>query len=177
MSRGGAAGLWPAPPGRAARPGGVIPGHKQKKNIHIKIEIKLYPQTDVAISKYTILINIFLDFMIKSVKFRGRGGKRLGAGRPSTWGTKDIKTIRVPISLADQLLEIARYLNGQSNFRVFHSFEDEESPDFDCPKAMEFSYLHHCAAVLGFEKKQLQKEVDSLKAQLKSAKKQRLRAL
>lgn len=115
--------------------------------------------------------------MIKSVKRAGRGGKRLGAGRPSTWGTNDIKTIRVPTSLAGQLLEIARYLDGQQCFRTFHPFEDEESPDFDCPKAMEFSYLHYCAQVLGFEKKDLQKEVESLKAQLKSAKKQRLRAL
>ena len=40
--------------------------------------------------------------MIKSVKGLGRGGKRLGAGRPPTWRTRDFKTIRVPISLAGQ---------------------------------------------------------------------------
>ena len=57
--------------------------------------------------------------MIKSVKRVGRGGKHLGAGRPSTWFTRDFKTIRVPISLASQLLEIARYLDGQAADEVF----------------------------------------------------------
>lgn len=125
-----------------------------------------------------MLINIFLDCMIKSVKRSGRGGKRLGAGRPSTWGeTRDFKTIRVPVSLASQLIEIARYLDGQHVSRDFQSFKDEESPDWNCSKAMDFTYLHHCAYVLGLQKKDLQREVDSLKAQLKFAKKQRLRAL
>jgi len=57
--------------------------------------------------------------MIKSVKRVGRGGKRLGSGRPSTWRTRDFKTIRVPISLVGQLLEIARYLNGQVADEIF----------------------------------------------------------
>ena len=116
--------------------------------------------------------------MTKSVKRVGRGGKRLGAGRPSTWGeTRDFKTIRVPVSLASQLIEIARYLDGQYAYRDSQPFEDEESPDWDCSKAMQFSYLHHCAYVLGLEKKELQREVDSLKAQLKVFKKHRLRVL
>lgn len=116
--------------------------------------------------------------MIKSVKRSGRGGKRIGAGRPSTWGeTRDFKTIRVPSSLAGQLLEIARYLDGQQVYRDLESFEDEESSDWDCSKAMQFTYLHHCAYVLGLEKKELQREVDSLKAQLKASKKHRLRVL
>ena len=116
--------------------------------------------------------------MIKSVKQAGRGGKRIGAGRPSKWSTRDCKTIRVPVSLAPQVMEIARYLDGQDNmYRKLEPFEDEDSPDYDCAKEMEFRYLHHCAEILGWEKKQLQREVDNLKAQLKSARKQRLRAL
>ena len=116
--------------------------------------------------------------MTKSVKGIGRGGKRLGAGRRSTWGeTRDFQTIRVPILLAKQLMEIARYLDGQQVYRDAQSFEDEESPDWDCSKATQFSYLHYCAYVLGLEKKELQREVDSLKAQLKVFKKHRLRVL
>lgn len=45
-----------------------------------------------------------------------RGGKRLGAGRKSSWpsgcGREDTKLIRVPITLADELLEIARRMDG-----------------------------------------------------------------
>ncbi|MEG4048474.1 hypothetical protein QUA22_27685 [Microcoleus sp. Pol17C2] len=74
-------------------------------------------------------------------------------------------------------MEIARYLDGQQYFRAFHSFEDEDSSDFDGAKASEFSYLHYCAEKLGLEKKQLQYEVESLKAQLKSLKKQRFKVL
>lgn len=116
--------------------------------------------------------------MIKSVNPRGRGGKRIGAGRPSKWSTRDFKTIRVPVCLAPQLMEIARYLDGQDNmYRKLEPFEDEDSPHYDCDKEMEFRWLHCCAERLGWEKKQLQQEVESLKAQLKSAKKQRFRAL
>lgn len=116
--------------------------------------------------------------MIKSVNPRGRGGKRIGAGRPSKWSTGDFKTIRVPVCLAPQLMEIARYLDGQPNdYRKLEPFEDEDSPDYDCAKEMEFRYLHCCAERLGWEKKQLQYEIESLKAQLKSLKKQRLKVL
>lgn len=114
--------------------------------------------------------------MIKSVKRAGRGGKRLGAGRPSKWSTRDFKTIRVPVSLASQLMQIARYLDGQDNmFRKLEPFEDEDSPEYDCAKEMEFRWLHCCAERLGWEKKQLQQEVESLKAQLKSIRKQRFK--
>ncbi len=116
--------------------------------------------------------------MIESVRRVRRGGKRLGAGRPPQWSTRSgFKTIRVPISLADEVMEVARYLDGQQSFRVLQSFEDEDSPDWDCPKAMQFNYLHYCAEVLGIKNKQLQSEVDSLKAQLKSLRKQRFKLL
>ena len=57
--------------------------------------------------------------MIKSVKRVGRRGKGLGTERPSKWRTRDFKSIRVPISLAGQLLEIARYLEGQAADEIF----------------------------------------------------------
>lgn len=114
--------------------------------------------------------------MIKSVKASGRGGKRIGAGRPSTWRTRHFKTIRVPVSLAAKLLEIARYLDGQEYFcRPFYSFEDEDSPDFDASKAMQLNYFHSCAGALTYQNNQLRTEIESLKVELKSAKKQRLR--
>ena len=131
-----------------------------------------------AVFELPTLINIFLDCMIKSVKPSGRGGKRLGAGRPPRWHTRcGFKSIRVPISLAGEVMEVARYLDGQQCFRNFHSFEDEESPDFDDRKAMDFNYLHYCAEVLGIKNRQLQWEVESLKAQLKSIRKQRFKVL
>jgi hypothetical protein len=55
--------------------------------------------------------------MIKSVKRVGRGGKRLGAGRPSTWHTRDFKTIRVPISLAGQVKQPMKFFEWQ--FDIF----------------------------------------------------------
>lgn len=114
--------------------------------------------------------------MIKSVKPSGRGGKRKGSGRRSTWSTTDTKVIRVPVSLADQLLEIARYLDGQEYFpRLFHSFEDEDSKDFDGAKAMQFDYLHGCTRALTHQNNELRAEIESLKAQLKSARKRNLR--
>ncbi|MEG4575513.1 hypothetical protein QUA56_22970 [Microcoleus sp. N3A4] len=116
--------------------------------------------------------------MIKSVKATRRGGKRSGAGRPSTWSTNDIKAIRVPCLLVDQLLEIARYLDGQECFpRPFYSFEDEDSKDFDALKAMQLNYLHSCAGALTHQNNQLRIEIESLKAELKSAKKRRLRLI
>ena len=45
-----------------------------------------------------------------------RGGKRPGAGRKSSWpsgcGREDTKLIRVPIAIAEDLLEIARRMDG-----------------------------------------------------------------
>jgi hypothetical protein len=111
--------------------------------------------------------------MIKSIKQSGRGGKRLGAGRPPKWSTSDFKTIRVPVALAPQVLEIARYLDGQQDFRELQTFENEESSDYDGAKAMQFNYLHRCAEILGTENKRLRWEIESLKAQLKSVKKQK----
>ncbi|MEG4626161.1 hypothetical protein Q5691_17965 [Microcoleus sp. w1-18aA5] len=116
--------------------------------------------------------------MIKSVKAGGRGGKRLGSGRPSTWSTNDIKTIRVPVPLADQLLEIARYLDGQEYFSPpFYSFEDEDSKDFDGSKTTKLHYLRFCAQALTYQNNQLRTEIESLKAELKSAKKRTLRLI
>ncbi|MEG4144180.1 hypothetical protein [Microcoleus sp. Pol7_B1] len=116
--------------------------------------------------------------MIKSVNPSGRGGKRIGAGRPPKWSTKHFKTIRVPVCLAAQVMEVARYLDGQDNsYRKLESFEDDESPDYDCAKAMEFAHLHYCAEVLGYQKNQLQREVEQLKAQLKSIQRQKFRVL
>lgn len=40
-----------------------------------------------------------------------RGGRRDGAGGASTWNHGKTKTIRVPIDLADRLLEIARAMD------------------------------------------------------------------
>ena len=40
-----------------------------------------------------------------------RGGKRLGAGGKPTWKNGKTKTIRVPITLADNVLGIARKLD------------------------------------------------------------------
>jgi len=62
--------------------------------------------------------------VIKSVKGLGRGGKRLGAGRPPTWRTRDFKTIRVPISLAGQRFQkfipktkqLAKILSGGRSY-------------------------------------------------------------
>lgn len=41
-----------------------------------------------------------------------RGGARKGAGRLSPWNHGDTKTIRVPIALADQVLETAKKLDA-----------------------------------------------------------------
>lgn len=44
-----------------------------------------------------------------------RGGKRQGSGAKSNWKHGKTKTIRVPVSLADVILDIARKLdNGES---------------------------------------------------------------
>jgi hypothetical protein len=42
-----------------------------------------------------------------------RGGKREGSGPKSNWKHGKTKTIRVPISLADDILNIAKRLDGQ----------------------------------------------------------------
>lgn len=51
-----------------------------------------------------------------------RGGKRSGAGRRSSWasgcGREDTKLIRVPIALADRLVEIAHLLDSGHELQV-----------------------------------------------------------
>lgn len=45
----------------------------------------------------------------------GRGGCRHGAGRPGAWRHGQTQTIRVPMALKEQLLEITRQLdNGET---------------------------------------------------------------
>ena len=45
----------------------------------------------------------------------GRGGCRHGAGRPGAWRHGQTQTIRVPMALKEQLLEITRLLdNGET---------------------------------------------------------------
>lgn len=42
----------------------------------------------------------------------GRGGKRTGSGRPSSWQNRKTKLIRVPEKFADELLDIARQMDA-----------------------------------------------------------------
>lgn len=44
-----------------------------------------------------------------------RGGKREGAGGISTWKHGKTKTIRVPVSLADKVLAVARWMDDPSD--------------------------------------------------------------
>lgn len=52
-----------------------------------------------------------------------RGGKREGSGGKPTWKYGKTKPVRVPVALADKILEIARLLDGDE-------FEDIELQDF-----------------------------------------------
>lgn len=55
-----------------------------------------------------------IDFVTNSEFLMPRGGQREGAGGISTWNHGKTKTIRVPIALAEQLLEMAREMdNGE----------------------------------------------------------------
>lgn len=51
-----------------------------------------------------------------------RGGKREKAGRPSSWASgckfEDTKLIRVPVAIADRLLEIAHKLDANENLEI-----------------------------------------------------------
>jgi len=62
-----------------------------------------------------------------------RGGRRDGAGGSSTWNQGKTKTIRVPIALADQLLEVARAMdNGEvftANSSVIESVTESKVID------------------------------------------------
>jgi hypothetical protein len=46
------------------------------------------------------------------IKIHNRGGYRANAGRKSGWSTTETKTIRVPESLAEQILEVAHRLDS-----------------------------------------------------------------
>jgi hypothetical protein len=61
----------------------------------------------------------------------GRGGSRLGAGLKPTWKHGKTQTVRVPIALADQLLEIARKLDSSEV-----SDSDTESNTIDVSAAI-----------------------------------------
>ena len=46
-----------------------------------------------------------------------RGGKRDGAGRRSTWRSGQCKAIKVPVAIADKVLEVARAIDIQEAIR------------------------------------------------------------
>lgn len=50
-----------------------------------------------------------------------RGGKRVGSGNKSKWKSGKTKTIRVPIALADHLLELARVLDDGESLEIVNS--------------------------------------------------------
>ncbi len=51
-----------------------------------------------------------------------RGGYRRGAGRKAAWRHGETKTIRVPVALREQLLQIARQLDrGEYIYEPIHS--------------------------------------------------------
>ncbi|NBD14576.1 MAG: hypothetical protein GVY04_00065 [Cyanobacteria bacterium] len=75
----------------------------------------------------------------------GRGGYRQGAGRKAVWQDRETQTIRVPVALKDQLLDIGRGLDRGQEFydgktcaelrEVLQSWEakcqeNEESPEW-----------------------------------------------
>jgi hypothetical protein len=47
----------------------------------------------------------------------GRGGARAGAGRPRRWKHRPLKMIRIPVAFAEEILEIAQYMD-QNDGRV-----------------------------------------------------------
>jgi len=55
-----------------------------------------------------------------------RGGARSNSGPSPSWKTGKTRTIRVPIALADQLLEVARQLD---NAPALNSFEPDTGSD------------------------------------------------
>ena len=46
----------------------------------------------------------------------GRGGYRRGAGRKAVWQDRETQTIRVPVALKDQLLDIGKGLDRGQEF-------------------------------------------------------------
>lgn len=45
---------------------------------------------------------------------KSRGGKRDGSGRPPTWWSGKCKAVKIPESIADQVLEVAREIDKRA---------------------------------------------------------------
>lgn len=48
----------------------------------------------------------------------GRGGRRVGAGRPSNWNNSKTVVIRIPEHFVPQILEIVRLLDNGGRVKV-----------------------------------------------------------
>ena len=81
-----------------------------------------------------------------------RGGKREGSGPKSNWKNGKTKTIRVPISLADDILNIARRLDGQRviEFSGFTQVIDLSSINIPTIRGKSFVFLEELME-LGYE--------------------------
>jgi hypothetical protein len=81
-----------------------------------------------------------------------RGGKREGSGPKSNWKNGKTKTIRVPISLADDILNIARRLDGQASveFSGFTQVIDLSSVNIPTIRGKSFVFLEELMK-LGYE--------------------------
>jgi hypothetical protein len=81
-----------------------------------------------------------------------RGGKREGSGPKSNWKHGKTKTIRVPISLADDILNIARRLDEQASveFSGFTQVIDLSSVNIPTIRGKSFVFLEELMK-LGYE--------------------------
>jgi hypothetical protein len=81
-----------------------------------------------------------------------RGGKREGSGPKSNWKNGKTKTIRVPISLADDILNIARRLDEQGSveFSGFTQVIDLSSINIPTIRGKSFVFLEELMK-LGYE--------------------------
>jgi hypothetical protein len=86
-----------------------------------------------------------------------RGGKREGSGPKSNWKNGKTKTIRVPISLADDILNIARRLDEQQpvEFSGFAQVIDFSSMHISVIEEKRFVFLEDLMN-LGYEIKPLE---------------------
>jgi len=86
-----------------------------------------------------------------------RGGKREGSGPKSNWKNGKTKTIRVPISLADDILNIARRLDEQGSveFSGFTQVIDLSSINIPTIRGKSFVFLEELMK-LGYEIKPLE---------------------
>ena len=93
------------------------------------VEVPLARPVKICHKIYKILITSTIDFDTKSKinytkrvvtkenqKMSGRGGYRRGAGRKAVWQDQETQTIRVPVALKDQLLDIGKGLDGGQEF-------------------------------------------------------------